>query len=240
MSLTSASESERKLDEVKGDCWHNGGSGLDIDSVLQRVSQLEAQLEVQKVLQRTEKLLLQAPSDKALPNQQATRVKHFVKFVFERTDRWKERQTQLRRLECDALKFCGLSYTIKEIHELALAQFDFLVANITDFVRRQRLSEYLYRDDIDRGIQAKFFDPEDEAALKEFLKSSLPSVSLNNRVLIRLEHIELRPSKRAKRTNDQTPSPDNHNGAQGDMQINREGVYYDSLLNHGEKTLKST
>jgi len=65
MSLTSASESERKLDEVKNECWHNGDSGFDIDSVLQRVSQLHAQLEVQKVLQRTEKLLLQAPSNKA-------------------------------------------------------------------------------------------------------------------------------------------------------------------------------
>ncbi len=233
MSLTSASESERKLDEVKSDCWHNGDSGLDIDGLLQRVSQLQAQLEVQKVLQKTEELLLQAPSDKALPNQQATRVKHFIKFIFERTDRWKERQTQLRRLECDALKLCGLSYTIKEIHELALAQFEFLVANITDFVRRQRLSEYLYRDDIDRGIQAKFFDPEDEVAFKEFLKSSLPSINLKNRVLMKLEHIELRPSKRAKKSPDQTPLSDNQNGAEGDSQINREGVYYESSLNYG-------
>lgn len=181
MSLTSASESERKLDEVKNECWHNGDSGFDIDSVLQRVSQLHAQLEVQKVLQGTEKLLLQAPSSKALPNQQATRVKHFIKFVFERTDRWKERQTQLRRLECDALKFCGLSYTIKEIHELPLGEFSFMVANITEFVRRQGLSEYLYREDIDKGIQAKFYDAEDEAAFKEFLKSSFPSVNMNNR-----------------------------------------------------------
>jgi len=184
MSVASASENERKLDDVKNDCWHNRDSNFDIDSVLQRVSQLQAQLEVQKVLQETEKLLLQAPSDKALPNQKATRVKHFIKFVFERTDRWKERQTLLRRLDCDALKLCGLSYTIKEIHELPLAQFDFLVANITDFVRRQRLSEYLYRDDIDKGIQAKFFDPEDEAAFKEFLKSWFPSVNLNNRGLM--------------------------------------------------------
>ena len=180
MSVTSASENERKLDEVKNDCWHSGESDLDLDSVLQRVSQLQAQLEVQKVLQNTEKLLLQVPSDKALPNQQATRVKHFIKFVFERTSRWKERQILLRRLDCDALKVCGLSYTIKDIHELPLAQFEFLVANITDFVQRQRLSEYLYRDDIDRGIQAKFVDPEDEAAFKDFLKSSLRSINLNN------------------------------------------------------------
>lgn len=76
MSVASASENERKLDDVKNDCWHNRDSDLDIDSVLQRVSQLQAQLEVWKVLQDTEKLLLQAPSDKALPNQKATWVKH--------------------------------------------------------------------------------------------------------------------------------------------------------------------
>jgi len=71
-------------------------------------------------------------------------------------------------------KSLPISYMIKEIHELPLAQFDFLIANITDFVRRHKLSEWLYRDDIDRGIQAKFFDPEEDAAFKEFLKSSFP------------------------------------------------------------------
>ncbi len=180
MSTTSASENERKLDEVKNGCWHHSNSDLVIDSVLQRVSQLQAQLEVQKALQKTEILLLQQPFDKSLPNQQATRVKHFIKFVFEKTNRWKERQAQLRRLECDALKVCGLSYTIKEIHELPLAQFDFLVANITDFVQRQKLSEYLYRDDIDRGIQAKFFDPEEEDKFKEFLKSTFALIDPKN------------------------------------------------------------
>lgn len=159
MSIASASENNRKLDEVKNDCWHNCDSDLDVDSVLQRVSQLQAQLEVQKALQKTERLLLQVPSDKALPNQQATRVKHLIKFVFEKTTRWKERQTQLRKLECDPLKVCGLTYTIKEIHELPSTQFEFLISNITDFVRRHKLSEWLYRDDIDRGIQAKFLIP---------------------------------------------------------------------------------
>lgn len=92
-----------------------------------------------------------------------------------RKDRPLERKT-------DAIAEAGLlcskslpiSYTIKEIHELPLAQFDFLIANITDFVRRHKLSEWLYRDDIDRGIQAKFFDPEEDAVFKEFLKSSFP------------------------------------------------------------------
>ena len=93
MSVISASGNTRKLDEVKKDCWNYGDSNLDIDSVLQRLSNLQAQLEGQKALQKTEKLLLQTPSDKALPDQQATRVKYFTKFVFEKTKCWKERQT---------------------------------------------------------------------------------------------------------------------------------------------------
>ncbi len=61
---------------------------------------------------------------------------------------------------------------IKEIHELPLMQFDFLIVNITDFVWWHKLSEWLYCDDIDREIQVKFFDSEKNAAFKKFLKSS--------------------------------------------------------------------
>ena len=125
-------------------------------------------------------MLLQTPSDKALPNQQATRVKHFIKFMFKKTERWKERQTQLRKLECDALKFCGLSYTIKEIHKLPLAQFDFLIANISDYVRRYKLLEQLYYNNINRGVQTKFFNPKKKDIFKEFLKSLSTSINLNN------------------------------------------------------------
>jgi hypothetical protein len=67
-------------------------------------------------------------------------MKHFVKFVFKKTDYWKERQTQLLELECDASKVCGLTYTIKDTQGLSLPQPEFLIANITDFIRRLGLS----------------------------------------------------------------------------------------------------
>ncbi|KAF7502925.1 hypothetical protein GJ744_004801 [Endocarpon pusillum] len=62
-------------------------------------------------------------------------------------------QTQLLELECDASKVCGLTYTIKDTQDLSLPQPEFLIANITDFIRRLRLS----------GIVAAF---------KEFLKKN--------------------------------------------------------------------
>ncbi|KAL2038681.1 hypothetical protein N7G274_008439 [Stereocaulon virgatum] len=47
------------------------------------------------------------------------------------------------------------------------------------------------------------------------------------------KHIELRPSKRAEHAQDQTPSSDNHNGAEGCVQVNHEGMYYKSSFSRG-------
>lgn len=63
-------------------------------------------------------------------------MKHFIKFVFEKATRGNERQTRLRKLDCDALKFCGLAYKVRDILELPPAEFDFLVANAADFIHR--------------------------------------------------------------------------------------------------------
>ena len=131
--------------------------------------QLQAQLHVQKSLRQTAKLLREQADDKALPKQHATRIKHFIKFTFEKTPRSNERSTRLRKLDCNALKLCGLTYTIKEFLELPAPQFDFLLANATSFVQRNKLAQYLYRDDIDKFIFGKF-DPEDDDLFREFLK----------------------------------------------------------------------
>jgi hypothetical protein len=131
-------ELERNSNEIRKDIWCDN-SDHDFDGVLQCLSQLHAQLEVQKALQRTAKLLRQHVNDKSLPNQQANRLKHFIKFVFEKANRGHKQQIHFQKLECNALKFCGLSYTVREILELPTAQFDFLIENIADFIHRQKL-----------------------------------------------------------------------------------------------------
>lgn len=166
MSLNTLQET---LDKVGEGIW--GGDFHDdaFDDILRRVEQLEAQLHVQRSLQMTAKLLRKHQDDKVLPNQLATRVKHIIRFTFEKETNGNKRATRLRSLKCNALKLCGLTYKLKDVYELPQAQFDFLVTNVGDFVHRHQLSQYLYRDDIDKAVNGKF-DPEDDLIFKEFLK----------------------------------------------------------------------
>ncbi|KAF2175342.1 hypothetical protein K469DRAFT_743379 [Zopfia rhizophila CBS 207.26] len=159
----------RDSEKIRTEIWHQDVLALDIGGIVQSLSQLQAQLEVQKTLLSTAKLLQQ---HKHLPNQHATRVKHFIKFVFEKTNRGHKQQARLRALEFNALTFCGLLYTVRELLELPAIQFDFLVENLPDFVRRQRISRHLYRDDINKAVYGKFA-PEDGNLFKEYLKGSL-------------------------------------------------------------------
>jgi hypothetical protein len=200
MSVLLLQELERNLDKVREDIWCYNGPDLVSDGVLERVSRFYAQLKVQKALRTTAKLLRQHPGNQSLPNQQATRVKHFIKFVFEVTNRSKERQTRLRKLDCNSLKLCGLSYTVKEVLELPNEQFDFLVENVADFIRRQTLLRHLYRKDVNKVLQAEF-DPEDDDLFKEFQKcsSALPGPKYFGRgKLTELAHFELQPKKRKR------------------------------------------
>lgn len=173
MPLDVLQEIKRTLDKVAEDIWDCDDLDGAFDDIQQRLSRLEAQLHVQRSLQRTARLLRKHPRDKVLPNQLATRVKHFIRFTFEKETRDKSLSTRLRGLECNALKFCGLTYKLKDILELPPAQFDFLVAKAEDFVHRQGLAQHLYRDDIDKVVYGKF-DPEDDVNFKEFLKCSAP------------------------------------------------------------------
>jgi len=174
MSVLLLQELERNPDKVREDIWCYDSPDLISDGLLERVSCLYAQLKVQKALQTTAKLLRQYASNKWLPNQQATRVKHFMKFVLEVTNRSKERQTRLRKLDCNSLKLCGLSYTVKEVLDLPDEVFDFLVENVADFIRRQTLRQFLYREDVNKVFQGQF-DPEDDELFKELQKCSSTS-----------------------------------------------------------------
>jgi hypothetical protein len=174
MSVLLLQELERNPDKVREDIWCYDSPDLVSDELLERLSCLYAQLKVQKALQTTAKLLRQHPSNRLLPNQQTTRVKHLMKFILEVTNRNKERQTRLRNLDCNSLKLCGLSYTLREVLELPREEFNFLVENVADFIRRQTLLPFLYRDDVNKAFQGQF-DPEDDELFKELQKGSFTS-----------------------------------------------------------------
>ncbi|QSS64922.1 hypothetical protein I7I51_01997 [Histoplasma capsulatum] len=152
------------------DLWSYSHVDSPLDDVLQKVLHLKTQLEVQKVLQATVLLLRRRPSNQPLPKQQAVRVKHLMKFVFEKASREKKKQEKLKNLDCNSLVFLGLSYNVKTLYEMRMTQFDFLIDNIGDFIRRHKLNDYLYRSDIDRVVNGQF-DAEDDDSLKEFQKS---------------------------------------------------------------------
>ncbi|EER41757.1 conserved hypothetical protein [Histoplasma capsulatum H143] len=158
------------------DLWNYNRVDSPLDDVLQKVLHLKTQLEVQEVLQATALLLQQRPSNQPLPKQQAVRVKHLMKFVFEKAGHEKEKQERLKNLDCSSLIFLGLSYNVKTLYEMRTSQFDFLINNIGDFIRRHKLNDYLYRNDIDRVVNGQF-DAEDDNSLKEFQKNqqSTPS-----------------------------------------------------------------
>jgi hypothetical protein len=183
---------ERDLCKMGEEIWNIDGPDDVVDKVLERLSLLKAQLEVQKSLQVTANLLRQVPSDKALPKQQATKVKHLVRFAFRKNsrqellERGKEgkegkkdqegkegkegRHRKLRKLDCDALKLCGLSYTTEEIVKLGDAEFEVLQKRAEEFICHRNLSYLLYRPDVDKAVDFKLEDPEDDESFDKFMQ----------------------------------------------------------------------
>lgn len=168
------SEVEQYLKDLRTDIWHYKGPAVDIDGVQGEVTLLNVQLKVQKLLQSTTTALRQHRNDVSLPKHRGTRVKHFLKYVFEETDHEKEKQMQLRSLSPEVLILWGLSFKVKEVYDMPSAQFDFLVSNLADYIRGQKISHHLCRDDVDRAIYSKF-EPEDTDAFMAFLDSMLTS-----------------------------------------------------------------
>ena len=175
---------ERDLSKLGEELWNVDGPDDILDKVLKRLLLLKAQLEVQRSLQATANLLRQLPSDKALPKQRATKVKHLLRFTFRKNSRQElleqggdgegeeGRHRKLRKLDCDALKLCGLSYTTEEIVKMDDTEFEILQKRVAEFISRRNLSYLLYRPDVDKAVDAKLEDPEDDESFDKFMQST--------------------------------------------------------------------
>ncbi|PVH92389.1 hypothetical protein DM02DRAFT_543749 [Periconia macrospinosa] len=170
MSADLLARIERDLCKMGEELWNIDGPDDILDKVLERLSLLKAQLEVQKSLQATANLLRRVPSDKALPKQQATKVKHLVRFAFRKNSHKEGRHRKLRKLDCDALKLCGLSYTTEEMVKLGDAEFEILQKRAEEFIRHRNLSYLLYRPDVDKAVDSKLEDPEDDESFDKFMQ----------------------------------------------------------------------
>jgi hypothetical protein len=176
---------ERDLSKLGEELWNVDGPDDILDKVLKTLLLLKAQLEVQRSLQATANLLRQLPSDKALPKQRATKVKHLVRFTFRKNSRQEllargeegeegeeGRHRKLRKLDCDALKLCGLSYTTEEIVKMGDAEFEILQKRVAEFISHRNLSYLLYRPDVDKAVDSRLEDPEDDESFDKFMQST--------------------------------------------------------------------
>lgn len=190
---------DQSLDSFARELWDCDVTEPSIfDCLSRKLVRLQSQLKVQKSLQDAMGLLYHHPVDEPLPNQRATRVKHVIKSTFEAPSRAADRYAQLRKLKCNALKFCGLCYKTKEIIEMSDADFDFLLEKVEGFVAEKQLGQYIYRDDVDKAVNCKIH-PRDDALLKDFLKGSTEPSNLLYRIkLTSLAHIDERPTKRQR------------------------------------------
>ena len=83
----------------------------------------------------------------------------------------------MQKLDYNALKFYRLAYKIKNIFKLPPAEFNFFIANVTNFIYYQKLSQYLYREDINKAVHSEF-NPKNNNLFKKFLKYLFASANL--------------------------------------------------------------
>lgn len=155
------------FDAVRKAIWING-SCLQYDRILEGLERLTIQAKLQKDWEACVKNLSDTRSDKSLPNQQAVRITTFCKWVFEHTDRHKEKQALLRGLDFNSLKFCALCYTLRQINELPPTHFEFLLKYLPEYIQLRSLSSLLYRKDINRKIAEINCNPEDPELFVSF------------------------------------------------------------------------
>lgn len=154
-----------RLGEVWQDVWKNGG--YDLDELSEAVARLSARISVQKELERTASIL----RDSSKVRQLVKRLKAFIKFVVETTttDR-KERQTRLRKMDPNALIFCGLTYTNGDISDMSAMRFGCLVEHADEFVQLRDTKTLLSLKEIWRVTLSEDYDPEDEELLVSLQK----------------------------------------------------------------------
>jgi hypothetical protein len=144
-----------------------------VDSIFEQLERLLAQAAVQKRLLSTARILSSYHGKKALPNQLASRVRHILNLVYGGSPqnngaRNKERSGRLQKLECNALKFCGLAYTVRNLLELPNMQFEHLIEYVTEFISIREITPHLHRRDIEMAISS-IEVVEDKQLFRDFL-----------------------------------------------------------------------
>lgn len=105
----------------------------------------------------------------SLPYQRVTRVKTFIEHLFQKKG---GNMPKLKKLDCDVLKFIGLSFTVKQIERLTSLEIKVLETQGPDFFDRRKdsLTNRLYQADINNAIRVKGL--EEDESYGEFIKGT--------------------------------------------------------------------
>ncbi|RYP72023.1 hypothetical protein DL771_004492 [Monosporascus sp. 5C6A] len=149
------------------------GAPDSFDDIYSKVVEFKAQVEILKRLWDVVVLLRQHPYN-ALPNQRATRVKHFILFVFGISAPGRFRRgfydkngtntlSPLRELGYCGLMLLALAYTFGELANLDSETTKYLLPVTRRLTSCHEFSNLLLRDDVDKAVLGLITTPPDEA-----------------------------------------------------------------------------
>lgn len=159
---------------------------LGLDSIEKDIEDeillLYIQLEVQKRFDDTVKFLRKAQSAELLPHRRHQRVLSLIEYVFKKYEHksnlkqeTKSKHEKLRGMDCDALKLCGLSYTVTEVMSFSEQHLDFISSSFTtEFIERRGISSLLYHPSINKVLESIPTEKlENSTSYQNFVKGSV-------------------------------------------------------------------
>ncbi|KAL5374229.1 hypothetical protein PMIN06_010472 [Paraphaeosphaeria minitans] len=142
---------------------------ISFHGIIEQLERLQALAKIHSQLVPTAHILRNRPKD--LPRGQAARLKEMIKFAYgdrkykedvKRTLSVEARRACLRQLDCNALKFCGLTFMIRDMLKLPDLEFELLVEHVTEFVHSRGLIEHLYSDEITKALVSEMISANDQ------------------------------------------------------------------------------
>ena len=122
-----------------------------------KCSRLSAQIAVHHALQNTMTQLLGPDSSTPLPNAQG-RLTKFIDTVYRDRDNVNQnnqpRLAQIRKLDCEPFLFVAISYTPLDIFKMHRTEFDCLLENVDEFLKRNCSSRWIFRKEIQMALAA--------------------------------------------------------------------------------------
>ena len=154
--MSVAKQVTESLNAISEQVWDDSLDDLAFDLLAQKVSRLSVQIAVHEVLQKTARHL-RAPDSPALINAQS-RVGKFIDTLYGKLDyeKFEARWQILQDMDCSSFLFIAVSYTPLDISKMNRIEFDYLVSNVSKFLRLRAITpKWVFRKEIQMAIAGK-------------------------------------------------------------------------------------